>query len=268
MKSANDNRQSGLRLGVCMGLGKLTAPVAGLDFIEGTVGDLLCPRSDDAAFATALAAVKRSPVPVEAANCVLPGDLKLTGPAVNPQAIDEFVAVALRRAHLAGLSIIVFGSGGARQVPDGFDRGRAGDQLVAHMKRWASLAAANEVVVTLEPLNKGDCNIVTTVGEGIDLIRRVNHPNIRLLVDTFHMAKDNDPPEAIRRATGLIAHVHCAERDGRGPLGTIGEDQREYFRALKDIGYSGRVSIEAGWKDFDKQAAPALVELRKQIETA
>lgn len=274
MESRNDKRvspastQSGIRLGVCGGLASLAAGAAGLNFIEGTVSNLLCPRGDEQAFAAALAAIKQSPVPVEAANCLFPGDLKLTGPAVDNQAADAYVATALRRARQAGLSIIVFGSGTSRRVPDGFDRATAADQLVAHMKRWAPMAAAQGVIIALEPLNQAECNIVTSVSEGAGLVRRVDHPGVRLLADTYHMARDNDPPDAIRQAKGLIAHMHCAERDGRGPLGTVGEDNRPYFRALKDIGYAGRVSIEAHWKDVAAQIAPAMIELRQQIETA
>ena len=257
-----------MRLGICTGLGVVNEPVDVLDFIEGTVGALLCPAEDDSAFGEPLAAVKASAVAVEAANCFVPGDLKTTGPDVDTEAVDAFVSTALERAGRMGLKIIVFGSGGSRQVPDGWDAGRAADQLVEHMKRWGPMAAAANVTITLEPLSRGDCNIVHTVDEAADLVRRVDHPNIRVLCDTYHMGSNGDPPEAIHRAEGLIAHVHVAEVDGRGPLGTLGEDQRPHFRALKDIGYEGRLSVEASWKDLPAQLPAALAELRRQVETA
>lgn len=255
-----------MRIGICTNPEKIVATMAGLDYIEGSVPDLLCPREGEEKFAARLAALGAAKAPVEAANLFIPPDLKCTGPAANDEALDAFVATVMARAAKVGLRTIVFGSGGSRNVPDGFDRAQAADQLVAHMKRWGPLAAKASVTIALEPLF--DSNIVTTLAEGAGLVGRVNHPSIRLLCDTFHMIKQNDPPEAIRAAKGLIAHVHVAEGDGRGPLGAVGEDQRAYFRALKDIGYSGRVSIEATWKDFDKQLAPAVMELKKQIETA
>jgi len=106
------------------------------------------------------------------------------------------------------------------------------------------------------------------VDEAAEMVRQIGHPKIRLLADTYHMTTDGDPPEAIRRACELLFHVHCAERDGRGPLGTLGEDQRPYFRALKEVGYDRRVSIEARWSDLDKQLPAAVAELRRQIDTA
>jgi len=257
-----------MRIGVCTGPENVPDPVSGLDYIEGTVGDLLRPREDDAAFAARLAAAQAAAVAVEAVNCFIPGDIKTTGPAVDNAALDDYVAAALKRAGRMGISIIVFGSGGSRSVPDGWDRRSASEQLVGHLRRWGPPAERAGVTIVLEPLNRAECNFVNSVDEAADLVRRAGQPNIRLLFDTYHMARDNDPIEAIRRAAGLIAHVHCAEGVGRGPLGTIGEDQRPYFRALKDIGYTGRVSIEANWKDLPSQLPAAVAELRRQIESA
>ena len=257
-----------MRIGVCTGPEKVPQPVAGLDYIEGTVGDLLCPRDDDASFAARVAAVGAAAVAVEALNCFIPGDVKTTGPAVDAAAVDNYVTAALKRAERMGISIIVFGSGGSRSVPEGWDRRQAAEQLVGHMRRWGPPGGQAGVTIVLEPLNSAECNFVNSLDEAADLVRRADHPNIRLLFDTYHMARDNDPPDAIRRAAGLIAHGHCAEGAGRGPLGTAGEDHRPYFRALKDIGYGGRVSIEANWKDLPRQLPDAVAELRRQIESA
>jgi len=162
----------------------------------------------------------------------------------------------------------VFGSGGSRRVPEGFERRQASEQLAGHLARWGPIAAEAGVILVIEPLNKGETNIINTVDEGAELARRVGHPNVRLLADTYHMATDGDPPEAIRRAGELIAHVHCAEAAGRVPVGFGGEDHRPYFRALKDIGYDGRVSIEASFDDLAAQLPAAVAKLRQQIESA
>jgi len=257
-----------MRVGICTSPTALASPIDGLDYIEGGVGELLCPRDSEAVFAERLAAAGGAVAPVRAANSFLPGELKTTGPDVDPAAVDAFVHTAFGRAQRMGVTVIVFGSGGSRAVPDGWDVARARDQLVEHMRRWGPPAGEAGVTIALEPLNTRECNIVTSVDEGAELVRRADHPNIRLLIDTYHMAVDGDPHEAIRRAEGLIVHAHCAEGDGRGPLGTVGEDHRPYFRALKDIAYDGGVSIEATWKDLAAELPAALAELDRQIQTA
>jgi len=257
-----------IRIGVCGAPESIPVRPKGLDYIEGTVGDLLRPREPEEAFAARLAAVRGAAVPAEAVNCFLPGDLKTTGPTVDVAALDAYVTTALARAQRMGLKVVVFGSGGSRSVPEGFPRGRAEEQLVEHLKRWAAPATAAGVMIVLEPLNRAECNIVTSVDEASEVVRRVGHPAVRVLFDTYHMAKDGEGPDGLRRAGALLAHGHCAEADGRGPLGTVGEDQRHYFRALKDAGYRGAISIEARWSDLAAQVGPAVAELRRQIRTA
>ena len=94
----------------------------------------------------------------------------------------------------------------------------------------------------------------------------MDHPNVRLLADTFHMARIDDPAEAIVRAGELIRHVHCAEVEGRSPIGTHDEDLTPYFAALKQTGFDGRVSIECRWDDEPAQAPAALAALRAMID--
>jgi sugar phosphate isomerase/epimerase len=50
------------------------------------------------------------------------------------------------------------------------------------------------------------------------------------------MLVEDEGADAIRKAGGLVHHVHIAEEDGRRAPGTGGEDFRAYLRALKDVG--------------------------------
>lgn len=257
-----------MRMGVCAAVGKLQSVPAGLGFLEETVTNLLCPREGEIAFEARLQAAQKSPRPVEAANIFIPGDMKTTGPDVNPSALDAYVTVACRRAGKAGLRTIVFGSGGSRKVPDGFDRAKAADQLVESLIRWGQIAQASGILIVLEPLEKAGCNIVNSVPEGVEIVRRVNHPSIRLLADTYHMGRDGERPENLLAARGLLAHVHVAEIAGRRYVGATGEDHRPYFRVMKAIGYDGPVCMECKWNDLQAELPAAVEELRGQWETA
>lgn len=250
-------------IGIC-GKPEDVPAVEGLDYVEPTVADVLCPLADEDAFEARLAELAALPRPVLAANCFIPGDLKTTGPDVRPRQLDAFVRTALNRAARAGVKVIVFGSGGSRRVPEDWDPRTARAQLIEHLGRWGPAAATAGVVIALEPLNKGECNIVNGVDEGAAIVREVGLPGIRLLVDTYHMARDGDDVNAIRRAGDLIVHVHVAENAERGPLGQAGEDMGAYFQALAEVGYDGGISIEARWSDLSAQAAGAVAELRRQ----
>jgi len=254
-----------MRFGICGSADTFEAAPEGLEYLEESVGGALCPREDETAFEAAMAKCKSAVAPVIAANCFLPGDLKSTGADVDEEALDAYVTTAFARAAQVGISRIVFGSGGSRSVPDGFDGDRAFEQLVGHLKRWGPIAAAHNVVIVVEPLQKAECNIINTVAEGAELARRANHPNVRLLADFYHMLCDGDPPDAIREHGDLLRHVHVAEREQRTAPGMAGDDFRPFLRALKAVGYDETMSLECGFgDDVPSGAAAGLAELRRQ----
>ena len=257
-----------MKLGICAGPTAWSEPPAGLDFLEGHVQSLLVPRADEAEFAPQLETIQAACVPMTAANCFLPGSLPCTGPRVDQAALDAYVTTAMQRARRAGIHTIVFGSGGSRRVPEGFDYETAIGQIVGHLKRWGPLAGDHGVTIVLEPLNQADCNIITSIAEGADVVRRADHPAVRLLADSYHMALDNDPPSAIADAADLIGHVHVSELQGRAAPGVHGEDLTPYLAPLAAAGYAGGVSMECNWDNLVAQAPAALAALREQIDRA
>jgi sugar phosphate isomerase/epimerase len=247
-----------MKFGVCGGpeLAQI-AKDAGYDFFEWSVGGLLNPREEENVFEAALAQAQAVGLPCPACNVFVPGDLKITGPDVHLPALEKFVATALHRAEKAGVERIVFGSGAARRIPDGFDRAQAWQQLVDFCRMMAPIAEAHKVIVVVEPLNLTETNVINTVSEGARLVRDVNHPNIRLLVDGYHWARDNDTLEGILDNASLLAHAHIATVDGRRPP-RPGDDCADFFAALKKAGYQGRLSIEGNIENPQKELPQAL----------
>jgi sugar phosphate isomerase/epimerase len=189
----------------------------------------------------------------------------VVGPSTDHEKILKWAETTFRRAERAGIRYIVFGSGKSRKVPDGFSRETAEEQFVRLCKRLGPVAARYRVTVVIEPLNSRETNLINSVSEGASIVERVNHKNIRLLCDLFHMTADGEPPQAIVDAGKHIRHCHIAEAAERTAPGTDGDDFRPYLRALKKIGYKGCVSIECMWKDFGAQLPTAVAELRKQM---
>lgn len=258
-----------MRFGICGSADTFEEALEGLDFMEESVGGALCPQDGDEAFEACLAKCNAAVAPVIAANCFLPGDLKSTGPDVDCEALDAYVATAFARAEQVGITKIVFGSGGSREVPDGFDEVEAFEQLVAHLERWGPIGAAHNVIIVIEPLQTAECNIINTVTEGAALARRADHPNVRVLADFYHMLCDGEGPDGIRQAGDLLKHVHVAEKEKRTAPGMAGDDFRPFLKALKDIGYDETLSLECGFgDDLVAGATAGLAELRRQFADA
>lgn len=247
-----------MKLGLCTELDNLAvAAAAGFDFVEVNVQGHLMPQADDDAFAANRDAILASPIPIKAANCFVPGGLKITGPEVDLEALTAYAATAFERAAAVGIETIVFGSGGARRIPAGFDRAAAWDQLVAFGGRIAPLAAAQGVTIVVEPLNQSECNVFTAVGESADYVRQIDHPNMKLLVDAFHWGRDQDSYGDLVEAGPLLRHAHIATYANRRAPGVEPCAFGPFFAALRAGGYDGRISIECGWEDLAVQAADA-----------
>ncbi len=254
------------RVGVCTSIGNAAAVKnAGADYVEESVQGFLVPDRPDGEFREKAAAAAGSPLPVPACNSFLPASLRSVGPEARPDEIAAYAGAAFRRAREIGITTVVFGSSGSRSVPDGFDRAEARRQFVGLLRRLGPIAAANGVVVAVEPLNRDECNFINTVAEGAAVVREAGHPNIRLLADIYHMLRENEDPDALVEAGPLLRHVHIAEKDRRTPPGVAGDDFRPYLLALRQAGYAGAISIECRWDDLAAQLPAALRALKEQL---
>jgi len=196
----------------------------------------------------------------------IPGNLKITGSEIRHDEILVWAETTFRRAQMADIPYIVLGSGPARDVPDGFDKHEAIQQFTRLCQQLAPLAKKYDVTVVIEPLAQKFSNIINSLSEGAAIVKAVNHPNIRLLCDFYHMLCDDEPAEEIVKYGEFIKHCHIAEKENRSAPGTNSEDFRPYFNALKKINYQGCVSIECSWVNMSKQLAPALQYMKEQIK--
>jgi sugar phosphate isomerase/epimerase len=253
-----------ITFGVCTSLDNAAAlKEAGAGYIESSVAGLLVPHRSDDEFAANMALAEASPLPIYACNSFFPGDIKLTGPRRDHARALEYTETACRRAQMLGIEILVLGSSGSRNYPEGYDKQTAIDEFVELLERMGPIAAKYDVVVALEPLRKREANFMNRVAEGVEIVKRVGHRNIRCLADIYHMLQEGEGPEVLVKERRYIAHTHVAENEGRSVPGTHGEDLTPYYDALRRARYKGGMSIEASWRDFDEQVAPAIANLKE-----
>ena len=253
-----------IQIGRCAGPKDLEKSAAqGFDYVELPVKELALMT--DEAFAAFQAERARIALPTPVGNLLVPPELHLTGPETNPKAQAAYVDKALSRAAAAGLEVVVFGSGGARKVPDGFPQKKAFAQLVAFGKKAGAIAKKYGVTIAVEPLRKQETNIINTAAEGLQLVKAIAHPNFQLMVDMYHMASEHEDPAIIIRAKKHIRHFHIANPEGRRfPLDAKEYDYESFFKAVRAIGYRGGISVEASSDDPSKDA-PRTIALLRQL---
>ena len=232
---------------------------AGFDYVEGSCQAYLRAVEDDDAFAGLGAYAGDSALPIPACNLLLPGEIVIAGGGADLGAASAYMERLLRRAKEAGVDTVVFGSGRSRRVPEGFDRDKAKGQILDFLRDAAPMAEAAGVTIAIEPLNRGECNILNGVAEASGYAREVGSPGVKVLVDSYHSWLEDEPPAEIEADVGLIRHVHVADKEGRvapgesGGGGDVAGRYREFFGVLKRGGYDGRISIE-GKVDFEVDA--------------
>jgi sugar phosphate isomerase/epimerase len=243
--------------------------VAGWDYVEESVQSVLQGTVEDGNWSEG-AKIEGSALPIPAANMLVPATVKITGPAVDLSVLQKYMTRVLSRAGNVGIKTLVFGSGGARNVPDGFDRDAAFNQIVEFLRISVPIAARHDVMIVAEPLNRGECNIINSVDEAIVYVKAVNHPNFQCLVDSYHFWLENEQLESLEKAMPWIKHVHLADTEGRVAPGLSGKaDYRPFFHVLKNGGYDGLISFEgAAMKDFESTAPKVLEFIKKQWSEA
>ena len=242
------------------------AKSTGFDYAEMRVRNFTALSDED--FAKLLERHKTVGLPTPVGNNFIPGDLKLVGPEIDKEKQMEFVRKAFDRAQKLGLKVVVFGSGPARRVPDGFSKDEAWKQLVDFAKRIAPEAKKKGIIVAVEPLQTRETNTINTAAEGLKWVQAVKHPNFQLMVDFYHLSLEKEDPAILLTAKKHIKHIHIANPNKRRfPKSSEEYDYSVFFANLKKMKYQGGVSIEGGTDDYDNDAPKALAFLRAAVES-
>lgn len=262
--SAEWGRVRPVKVGVC------TCDVAGaakygFDYVEPAAAEIAAMSKDQ--FREFSDTVLASPLRCHAFNSFIRRpDLKVVGPEVPTSALKEYLEGCLPRCRRLGASIVVWGSAGSRNVPEGFSREQARDQIAAFLKMAGEVARRSHVIVAIEPLRRQESNILNTGAEALEMVRRVKHPNIRMIIDYFHLRGENEDPRIIEIGRREIVHLHFANPHGRVWPHDLVEDDHyaAFFGYLKKTGYSGGISIE-GQGSFEKDGKASREFFRQAL---
>jgi D-psicose/D-tagatose/L-ribulose 3-epimerase len=134
--------------------------------------------------------------------------------------------------------------GKARMVPPE-QRKVEWERAVKNIYKVCELARARSLEIALEPLNRFESDLINTSEDVMRLIRDVNHPSAKVLLDGFHMGiEERDLEKAIVTAGDKLIHVQVSE-NYRGTPGTGQTPWNAFKNGLTKINYDGVVSIES-----------------------
>lgn len=234
---------------------------AGADYVEPTIVGNVILQDEAGRWQPNLALRDRAPSPSFAILC--PGDLRLSDPDFPLERTREYLRVAF--ASVSALArdeaTVVLGSGGARRLPAGADPGEGRRQFAGSVQVAREVAAEHGLEVILEPLHRGETDLINTLAEAIEFLDEFGMGEVRVVADLFHIMFEQESLEVVRAHAGRVAHAHIAD-SGRIPPGQGDWPLAEFLQALRGGGYRGHVSIECTWADVAAEAGPALATVR------
>ncbi len=255
-----------IQVGFCASVERIGEVVAaGFDYIELPLNALAAMTEED--FSAALDKKNAAGLPVPAFNCMFPGTMQLLSPDTADQDIARYLHSAFSRVRRMGGRVAVFGSGKSRARPGEMAYGEAFRRLTQVARLIGETAGEYGVTAVIEPLNRGETNMINSVAEGADLAAAADHPCVKLLADYYHIAVEHQPPEDILRVGG-IAHAHIAAPDGRVVPLEAEDGFLRMFSAMKSTNYSGLLSVEGRCDSLAADGPRTRALLRRLYEEA
>ena len=130
------------------------------------------------------------------------------------------------------------------ELPSGGGEARARDWMRAAFAEVCAFGENLGVTLTLEPQNRTIINNLNTTAESLAWLRNLALPNLRLMLDVFHMDHEGEDLAAGFASAGAdLWHVHYADTERRVP-----GDGRIDFRAITEnlhaLGYDRFITVE------------------------
>lgn len=108
----------------------------------------------------------------------------------------------------------------------------------------AQYAQKYNITLLIETLNRFEQFLLNDAKEAINFVKEVNEPNVKIMLDTFHMNIEEDNiADAIRYADTFLGHLHIGEANRKVP-GQGSLPWSEIGEALKDINYNQYIVME------------------------
>jgi hydroxypyruvate isomerase len=163
----------------------------------------------------------------------------------NHERIDKSMREGIDRAAEAHCPNLITFSGNRRGMSDT----EGADNCVLFLNNIKGYAEEKGINICMELLNSKVNHkdyMCDHAAWGIDVMRRVNSPRVKLLYDIYHMQiMDGDIVRTIRDNIQYFGHFHTGGNPGRHEIdGTQELNYRFVAQAIADLGFTGCIAHE------------------------
>lgn len=173
-----------------------------------------------------------------------------TGTRTDAEATSDNRRAVEEAAELgAPVLVLVCGPVTSSGAPAALDAIRRGiEELLPH-------AIEHNVVLAVEPFHPlfvAERSAIVRLDQATDIVMKLDHPNLGIAVDTYHVWWDPELCSALRRAAGKTVSVHVGDwlvpteslLAGRGLPGDGVIDLADILKDLTGHGYAGDFEVE------------------------
>jgi len=154
------------------------------------------------------------------------------------------IADAMADCGIDRLGGIIYSCWPAKLDGRGVSKAQALEWSIKSMREAIKKAEDLNLTFNVEVVNRFEQFIMNTAQEGVDYIASVGSPNLKILLDTFHMnIEENSIPDAIETAGPYLGHIHLGENNRRPP-GTGLLPWNDIFSALGRTNFDGWLVME------------------------
>jgi len=139
---------------------------------------------------------------------------------------------------------------------------------VQSLTQVAEYAGKTGISIVVEP-TASDSNLVESVDDALLMKEQCGLDNIEIMFDMQHaFFRDEQPADYVYRLGKELTHVHFTDYNRLAP-GDGGFDFHDVMQALKDVGFDGYITMEAGFTQRGMQpftVARRALEYLKRVE--
>ena len=258
------SKQGDVQIGVCAGTEDLAkAERWGFDYLEPAAAAIAALSA--AEFERVRQQVLASRIRCRSFNSLI-RTMYVVGSEANLDAVYTYLNSVLDRCRRLGARVVVWGSASSRNIPTGYSREQTWQEIKRFLQRAGDIAKSHDLVIGIEPLRRQESNIINTGAEALRLVDEVKHPNVKMIIDYYHLRMENENLDILVRAREHVVHLHFANPNGRRWPKSADENPEygRFFQLVKQIGYTGGLSIEARGT-FEEDGAASLAFLRSEL---
>lgn len=244
---------------------------SGFDTAELDISEIVL--MDKTGFSQLIKRAERSGMTFDVFSGLFPLSMRIHAADFEESHWLRHAEIAAERARAMGGSMIPFGAGKCRSIPEGCaDIPAAKRKVRDFVRKICDIFEKYELTLVIEPLGPANSNYINWIGEAVDFVSALGRDNFHTMCDLRHMVKLGEPFEDIVTYRSEIRHAHIDYPNGELRKFPQNEDDYNYLpyiQALAAADYDGILTIEAtSYDDFAEESEKSLYYLKECLENS